>query len=53
VFGAQDLGDKAAARGQLGLRADRPTLLFFGLIRPYKGLEYLVLRARGWRPYAG
>ena len=42
VFGAQDLCDKAAARGQLGLRADRPTLLFFGLIRPYKGLEYLL-----------
>jgi glycosyltransferase involved in cell wall biosynthesis len=42
VFGAQDLGDKAAARGQLGLRPDRPTLLFFGLIRPYKGLEYLL-----------
>jgi glycosyltransferase involved in cell wall biosynthesis len=42
VFGAQDVGDKAAARSQLGLRADRPTLLFFGLIRPYKGLEYLL-----------
>jgi glycosyltransferase involved in cell wall biosynthesis len=42
VFGAQDVGNKAAARGQLGLRADRPTLLFFGLIRPYKGLEYLL-----------
>jgi glycosyltransferase involved in cell wall biosynthesis len=42
VFGAQDLCDKAAARRRLGLRADRPTLLFFGLIRPYKGLEYLL-----------
>ena len=42
VFGAQDVCDKAAARRRLGLRADRPTLLFFGLIRPYKGLEYLL-----------
>jgi glycosyltransferase involved in cell wall biosynthesis len=42
VFGAQNVCDKAAARHRLGLRPDRPTLLFFGLIRPYKGLEYLL-----------
>ena len=36
------LCDKAAARRRLGLRVDRATLLFFGLIRPYKGLEYLL-----------
>jgi glycosyltransferase involved in cell wall biosynthesis len=42
VFGAHDLCDKAAARRRLGLRVDRATLLFFGLIRPYKGLEYLL-----------
>jgi glycosyltransferase involved in cell wall biosynthesis len=42
VFGAHDLCDKAAARHRLGLRVDRPTLLFFGLVRPYKGLEYLL-----------
>jgi glycosyltransferase involved in cell wall biosynthesis len=29
-------------RQQLGLPTDRPTLLFFGFVRPYKGLEYLV-----------
>jgi glycosyltransferase involved in cell wall biosynthesis len=42
VFGAHGLYDKAAARRRLGLRADRATLLFFGLVRPYKGLEYLL-----------
>jgi glycosyltransferase involved in cell wall biosynthesis len=29
-------------REQLGVPADRPTLLFFGFVRPYKGLEYLI-----------
>jgi glycosyltransferase involved in cell wall biosynthesis len=42
VFGAHDLCDKAAARRRLGLGVNRATLLFFGLIRPYKGLEYLL-----------
>jgi glycosyltransferase involved in cell wall biosynthesis len=42
VFGAHDLCDKAEARRRLGLRIDQATLLFFGLIRPYKGLEYLL-----------
>jgi glycosyltransferase involved in cell wall biosynthesis len=42
VFGAQDVCDKAVARRRLGLSVDRSTLLFFGLIRPYKGLEYLL-----------
>jgi glycosyltransferase involved in cell wall biosynthesis len=32
----------ADLRGQLGIPADRPTLLFFGFVRPYKGLEYLI-----------
>jgi glycosyltransferase involved in cell wall biosynthesis len=27
---------------QLGLPADRPIILFFGFVRPYKGLEYLI-----------
>ncbi len=27
---------------ELGLPTDRPILLFFGFVRPYKGLEYLV-----------
>ncbi|MBL7649756.1 MAG: glycosyltransferase family 4 protein [Candidatus Hydrogenedentes bacterium] len=30
------------AREQLGLDQDRPTLLFFGTIRPYKGLHVLL-----------
>ena len=32
----------AALREQLQLPADRPVLLFFGFVRPYKGLEYLI-----------
>jgi len=34
--------DKALARKQLGLDPDRRTLLFFGLIRDYKGLDLLI-----------
>lgn len=34
--------DKRAARAQLGIDADRRTLLFFGLIRDYKGLDLLI-----------
>jgi D-inositol-3-phosphate glycosyltransferase len=33
---------RADARKRLGLPEDSPTLLFFGNIAPYKGLEYLV-----------
>ena len=33
---------RAAARQQLGIGSDDRTLLFFGQIAPYKGLEYLV-----------
>lgn len=29
-------------RVELGVPDDRPTLLFFGFVRPYKGLEYLI-----------
>lgn len=32
----------AELRRQLDLPADGPTLLFFGFVRPYKGLEYLI-----------
>jgi glycosyltransferase involved in cell wall biosynthesis len=42
VFGANGLCDKAVARRRLGLEVDRAILLFFGLVRPYKGLEYLL-----------
>jgi glycosyltransferase involved in cell wall biosynthesis len=30
------------ARQQLGLPTDRPIFLFFGIVRPYKGLKYLI-----------
>jgi glycosyltransferase involved in cell wall biosynthesis len=33
---------KKGARQQLGLPIDQPVLLFFGIVRPYKGLKYLV-----------
>jgi glycosyltransferase involved in cell wall biosynthesis len=33
---------KAAVRAQLGLPADAPLALFFGFVRPYKGLEVLL-----------
>ena len=32
----------AELRAELGLPDDRPVLLFFGFVRPYKGLEYLI-----------
>jgi glycosyltransferase involved in cell wall biosynthesis len=32
----------AQAKAQLGIGEDERTILFFGAIRPYKGLEYLV-----------
>jgi glycosyltransferase involved in cell wall biosynthesis len=43
---------QAEARRLLGLPPDRPVVLFFGIVRPYKGLRYLVeavglLRQRG------
>jgi glycosyltransferase involved in cell wall biosynthesis len=34
--------DSAAARAELGRGAEEEVLLFFGLIRPYKGLEVLL-----------
>lgn len=34
--------DRAQARARLGLEGDRPVLLFFGMIKPYKGLEFLL-----------
>jgi glycosyltransferase involved in cell wall biosynthesis len=34
--------DRAAARRRLGLEPETPLVLFFGLVRPYKGLEYLL-----------
>jgi glycosyltransferase involved in cell wall biosynthesis len=34
--------DRAAARARLGLPAEGPVLLFFGFVRPYKGLDHLL-----------
>jgi glycosyltransferase involved in cell wall biosynthesis len=34
--------DRAGARRKLGLPADAPTALFFGSIRPYKGVDVLL-----------
>jgi glycosyltransferase involved in cell wall biosynthesis len=35
-------GRKAQAREELGLKTDENVILFFGLVREYKGLRYLV-----------
>ena len=37
-----DRWDRATARRELGLSEDAQVLLFFGYIRPYKGLRYLI-----------
>ena len=37
--------DRVRTREMLGLESSAPLLLFFGLIKPYKGLEYLL---RAW-----
>jgi len=41
-FAEGHVSDKRAARRALGLAEDRKTLLFFGLVRAYKGLRYLI-----------
>ena len=42
VFPLPSADEKASHRVSLGIPTDRPMLLFFGMIKPYKGLEYLV-----------
>ncbi len=42
IFGEFASYEKTQARVELGLRPDRKTLLFFGLIRAYKGLKCLI-----------
>jgi glycosyltransferase involved in cell wall biosynthesis len=42
VFGDFACYEKNQARAELGIPADKKVLLFFGLIRPYKGLKYLI-----------
>jgi glycosyltransferase involved in cell wall biosynthesis len=44
---------RAEARERLGIAADERTLLFFGNIAPYKGLEYLVEAFQGERFVSG
>ncbi len=51
---AKDMISKRDARENLGLDTKTPTVLFFGIIRPYKGLKYLLnaigkLKAEGKR----
>jgi glycosyltransferase involved in cell wall biosynthesis len=41
VLPAPSAADRAAARAWLGIDVERPVLLFFGMLKPYKGLEYL------------
>ncbi|MFN9689871.1 MAG: hypothetical protein ACK57X_13495, partial [Bacteroidota bacterium] len=36
------IGDKMIARNYFGLNEDQKVLLFFGFIRPYKGLDLLI-----------
>lgn len=43
IFGDFAAHEKIQARTKLGIAPDKKTLLFFGLIRPYKGLKYLIL----------
>jgi glycosyltransferase involved in cell wall biosynthesis len=42
IFGDFSAHEKSQARSELGIPPDKKTLLFFGLIRPYKGLKYLI-----------
>jgi glycosyltransferase involved in cell wall biosynthesis len=42
IFGDFAAYGKIQARTELGIPPDKKTLLFFGLIRPYKGLKYLI-----------
>jgi glycosyltransferase involved in cell wall biosynthesis len=45
TFSLSPDADRGRARQTLGLDADAPLLLFFGMIKPYKGLESLL---RAW-----
>lgn len=40
---AVDRISRAGARGSLGLPLDRPVMLFFGMVREYKGLEDILM----------
>jgi len=42
IFGDFAAYEKIQARIELGIAAETRVLLFFGLVRPYKGLKYLI-----------
>jgi glycosyltransferase involved in cell wall biosynthesis len=42
IFGDFAVYEKSQARTELGIAPEKKVLLFFGLIRPYKGLKYLI-----------
>jgi glycosyltransferase involved in cell wall biosynthesis len=42
IFGDFETYSKCEARQKLGLTIDKKIILFFGLIRKYKGLQYLI-----------
>jgi glycosyltransferase involved in cell wall biosynthesis len=42
IFGDFAVYEKGQARTELGITAEKKVLLFFGLVRPYKGLKYLI-----------
>jgi glycosyltransferase involved in cell wall biosynthesis len=42
IFGDFGAYEKDQARRELGIAPDKKTMLFFGLVRPYKGLKYLI-----------
>jgi glycosyltransferase involved in cell wall biosynthesis len=42
IFGDLAAYGKIQARTELGIAPAKKTLLFFGLVRPYKGLKYLI-----------
>jgi glycosyltransferase involved in cell wall biosynthesis len=65
---AEHVVEQEEARTRLGIESNRPTLLFFGTIRPYKGLDVLlrslakvreinpdvqlVIAGKPWEPWA-
>jgi len=47
VFPLPAAAEQAQARRLLGVEPERPLLLFFGMIKPYKGVEYLLAAMPG------
>ena len=41
-FATEEVPTKGQARDEIGIAQNKPTLLFFGLVRAYKGLRYLI-----------